>query len=91
MESLLHQCEDGWHEEGKIRKSLGDYSGTQMIGVFLLNWCRGRRQGERAQWVKANTGRTCSAMGQREGQETGQCPCDSGLAEWLGSEVTTRH
>lgn len=40
--------------------------------------------------MKANSGRTCSVMGQRKGQETEWYPCDSGLDEWLGSEVITR-
>lgn len=77
------------HEEGKIRKSLGDDSGTHAIAGFLLNWCRAGRPAERAQSLRANTGRSCSPLGQGEGRETRQYPYDSGWDEWTGSEATT--
>lgn len=44
------------------------------------------RHGERAQWVRADTGRLGHPWW-GEGKERKQSPCGSGLEEWVGSEV----
>ena len=58
----------GRRKEGKIQGSLGALF-RNMTGGVLLNWGHEKRHGGMAQVVRANSGRTRSPMGRREGQE----------------------